>query len=73
MDRSPSAKRSLAPTFDNLQRARPFDAIGIGIGPFNLTLAALLAPTSARHDSSRETPSFNGIRASYSRRPPSDS
>src|SRR2546426_6944033 len=30
----------------NLQRAGPFDAIGVGIGPFNLSLAALLAPTS---------------------------
>jgi lysine N6-hydroxylase len=28
------------------QRARSFDAIGVGIGPFNLSLAALLAPTS---------------------------
>jgi lysine/ornithine N-monooxygenase len=46
MDRSPSAKRSQAPTFDNLRRAGPFDAIGVGIGLFNLSLAALLAPTS---------------------------
>lgn len=30
----------------NVQRAGPFDAIGVGIGPFNLSLAALLAPTS---------------------------
>ena len=30
----------------NVQRAAPFDAIGVGIGPFNLSLAALLAPTS---------------------------
>ena len=29
----------------NLQRAGPFDAIGVGVGPFNLSLAALLAPT----------------------------
>src|SRR5258708_21804993 len=30
----------------NVQRAGPFDAIGVGVGPFNLSLAALLAPTS---------------------------
>ena len=29
-----------------MQRTGPFDAIGVGIGPFNLSLAALLAPTS---------------------------
>ncbi len=28
------------------RQAGPFDAIGVGIGPFNLSLAALLAPTS---------------------------
>ena len=32
----------------NVQRAGPFDAIGVGIGPFNLSLAALLAPTDIR-------------------------
>jgi lysine N6-hydroxylase len=32
----------------NVQRAGPFDAIGVGVGPFNLSLAALLAPTSLR-------------------------
>jgi len=30
----------------NVPRAGPFDAIGVGVGPFNLSLAALLAPTS---------------------------
>ena len=30
------------------KRAGPFDAIGVGIGPFNLSLAALLAPTTFR-------------------------
>src|SRR2546429_2555365 len=32
----------------NVQRVEPLDAIGVGIGPFNLSLAALLAPTSFR-------------------------
>src|SRR4029077_4112936 len=29
----------------NVRRAGQFDAIGVGVGPFNLSLAALLAPT----------------------------
>jgi lysine N6-hydroxylase len=33
---------------NNVQRTGPFDAIGVGVGPFNLSLAALLAPTSLR-------------------------
>src|SRR5260370_3742158 len=32
----------------NVQRAGPFAALGVGVGPFNLSLAALLAPTSLR-------------------------
>jgi len=32
----------------NLQRVEALDAIGVGIGPFNLSLAALLAPTGLR-------------------------
>ena len=32
----------------NVQRVEPLDAIGVGIGPFNLSLAALLAPTGFR-------------------------
>ena len=38
MARGPQAARTA-------QQAGPFDAVGVGIGPFNLSLAALLAPT----------------------------